>query len=166
MRVPSERKTQSASLYRLSNSKLDWRAALSLLCMFKPHLHPRQPLSFKRRRSVKGLFHGHKEGSQGSGAAPQQPQSLARAGERELPFAGEFDFVTPKTHWSLVDFVSNLLRYKTFRFVHARQNAASHFSRRCRPIVSVLIASQCNLCTHARARMERQTVINHREAVK
>lgn len=51
---------------------------------------------------MKGLFHGHKEGSQGSGAAPQQPQSLARAGERELPFAGEFDFCHPeKTHTGL-----------------------------------------------------------------
>lgn len=86
-------KVQSASSYRLSNSKLDWRAVLASYVCSSPTSTP-HPLCFKRRHSVKALFHGHKDGSQDSGAGPQQLQSLNQILERELPPTAEFDFIS------------------------------------------------------------------------
>lgn len=68
-------------------------ACLWRLCMLKPHLHAHF-LHFKRRHSVKALFHGHKDASQDSGAGPQQLPFLTQIMERELPFDCGFDFDT------------------------------------------------------------------------
>lgn len=69
--------------------------------------------------------------------------------------------LSPPKHWSLVDFVSKPPSLQNLPLC-TRSTQRSKPKRCCRPIVSALIATQCNLYV----RMERQRVINHREAVK
>lgn len=135
--------------------------------MFKPHLHPPPPpLCFKRRPSVKALFHGHKDGSQDSGAGPQQLQSLTQIMERERASVCLWIWLYhPKLQvvsssmllgWKHALNMIQRVRYSLLRANNQPINDSAS--------VSVLRLSNTSEYTHAQHKPSK--VINHREAVK